>query len=878
MAGFVIDEMIYRFINDKASFVVKDPHRYNLYFPLTDAKARLLSSISPNLSGDIKQDNEHFLTPPASVLDLKNNPLCCRDFFIRSGNEVIRLSKAYDDTLEAGILYHKISKKTGKFAVEALNFIPHDTGVEVMRVRIRNVSRITLEIIPTSFIPLYGRSEKNLRDHRHVSSLLNRLKLEKRGIILEPTMVFDEKGHRLNNTKYFVLGYEGKGRPFSGQFPSMEYFFGEGDILKPDAIVKEVPPVRSGSAEFDGKESCAAFRFAKKSLAPGETAEYFLIMGINGSAREIDRDWRKLNAPEKVREAFEKTCQYWQDYLSGLSFDFRDPHLNNWLSWVKLQPALRKLFGCSFLPHFDYGKGGRGWRDLWQDGLSLMLTEPEKAKELILNSFRGVRLDGSNATIITGNGDFIADRNKISRVWMDHGVWPYLTTRFYINKSGDIDFLLKDQFYFRDHQLSRAKEIDTRFSQRDFIQRCRNNKVYRGTILEHLLVQNLVQFFNVGSHNIIKLENADWNDGLDMAPDKGESVVFSFMYCHNLKNICVFLEALKKKQKSVFVLKELVLLLDSISRPVAYNDFRQKQKRLAEYLGKVKVISGDKIEINIDDLIVDLNKKSGHLFFWLSGKEWLTEGFFNGYYDNKGLRVEGKKARGLRMMLASQVFAIMSGVADNRQVKKAWGAINRNLKDKRLKGFRLNTDFGSCYMDLGRAFGFSYGDKENGAFFSHMNVMLANALYKRGFIREGFTVLDSIYRMALDERSGIYPVLPEYFNGQGKGLYLYLTGSASWYVYTLAEELLGIKFVLGDILIDPKLMSDNFRGMDIQAGFRLWGKKVRIVYIKTAKVSRPLAVRKVLLGDKNIFPGACGYLIKKSLLAARENIIKVYLG
>lgn len=878
MAGLVIDEMIYRFIDDKAAFAIKDPHRYNLYFPLTDAKGRLLSSISPDLSGDIKQDNEHFLTPPASALDLKNNLLCRREFFVRSGNEVIRLSRPYDDTLEAGMLYHKVIKKTGKFTVEALNFIPHDAPVEVMRITIRNTSKFAREIIPTSFIPLYGRSEKNLRDHRHVSSLLNRLTLEKRGIVLEPTMIFDEKGHRRNYTKYFVLGYEGKGRPFRGQFPTMEYFFGEGDILSPDAIEKKVLPVEGKTGNLDGKEACAAFRFAKKRLAPGQAAEYFLIMGISRSAADISRYWRKLNAANKVNKAFKQTCQYWQDYLAGLRFDFRNDHLNNWLSWVKLQPNLRKLFGCSFLPHFDYGKGGRGWRDLWQDGLSLLLTEPEKAKEIILNSFRGVRLDGSNATIITGSGDFIADRNRISRVWMDHGVWPYLTTRFYIDKSGDLDFLLKDQAYFRDHHLSRGKEIDTRFDQNDFVQRCGNNRVYRGTVLEHLLIQNLVQFFNVGSHNIIRLENADWNDGLDMAPDKGESVVFSSMYYYNLKSLCVFLEALKKKKKSVFILKDLALLLDSICRPVAYDDFRQKQKRLAEYLGRIKSISGEKVEISIDDLIADLSKKSGHLSSWLSKKEWLAEGFFNGYYDNKGRRVEGKKPSGLRMMLASQVFAIMSGVADNGQIKKTWLSVNRNLRDKKLKGFRLNTDFGSCYMDLGRAFGFSYGDKENGAFFSHMNVMLANALYKRGFTREGFTVLDSIYKMALNEKAGIPPVLPEYFNGQGKGLYLYLTGSASWYMYTITEELLGIKFILGDILIDPKLVSGNFFGKDIQACFSLWGKKVKVVYIKTVKVDRPLAVSRVLLSDKDIFCGPSGYLVKKSLLSDKENVIKVYLG
>jgi len=138
--------------------------------------------------------------------------------------------------------------------------------------------------------------------------------------------------------------------------------------------------------------------------------------------------------------------------------------------------------------------------------------------------------------------------------------------------------------------------------------------------------------------------------------------------------------------------------------------------------------------------------------------------------------------------LQSQVFAIMSGCATDVQVRRTWQSIKKYLKDPNLGGFRLGTDFKTVYMDLGRAFGFAYGDKENGAFFNHMNVMLANALYKRGFVKEGREVFDSIYKMSTSDAARIYPMIPEYFNNEGRGLYLYLTGSASWYIYTLKEN------------------------------------------------------------------------------------------
>jgi len=552
--------MIYRFIDNNGTFKIKNPQDYSLYFPLTNKQGSLLSSISPNLGGDIKKDNSSFLTPPASIVDIKNNLLCRRDFFIKTGKNILRLSEAADDTLEAGFLYHKITKKSKPLSIEILNFVPHNFNVEVMRVKITNKSSKNITITPTSFVPLYGRPAANLRDHRHVTSLLNRVHLHKYGIFLKPTLVFDEEGHRKNNATYFCLGFEGKGKAPLGQFPTLECFCGNSSLLRPQAVEESLKPFDKKLAEFDGKETLGALRFKDKELQPGQKAEYFIIMGIEQgqtARQKVLKTFNILNSPEKIEKAFIETKKYWLNYNSRINFDFKDRDFNNWLKWVKFQPTLRKLFGCSFLPHFDYGKGGRGWRDLWQDALTLLLTEPQKAKKLITKSFEGVRTDGSNATIITKEGNFIPDRNSISRVWMDHGIWPYLTLRLYINRTGDLNILNKNATYFKDRLLERARKIDENFKQKDCLLRSKNGTIINASILEHILIQHLTAFLNVGSHNIIRLENADWNDGLDMAVQNGESAAFSCMYAHNLKDLCLFLEELRKEQKTVPISKEV---------------------------------------------------------------------------------------------------------------------------------------------------------------------------------------------------------------------------------------------------------------------------------------------------------------------------------
>src|SRR3989339_1278232 len=871
--------MIYRFIDTKGMFTVKDPHKYNLYFPLANKDGSLLSAISPHLAGDIKRDNEHFLTVPASIEDLRSNLLARRDFFIKTNAETIRLSFPYEDTLEAGVLYQKLIKKTKSLEIEVLNFIPHDSAVEVMRIRLRNRSTKEIKITPTSFIPLYGRSEKSLRDHRHVTSLLNRVYLEKYGILLKPTMVFDEKGHKANEVIYFVLGFENDAVAPIGQFPTLDFFYGEGDCINPGAIVKDKRPAVKKLPEFDGKEACAALRFKEKILKKNETVTYSFIMGIEDNEKNIRQVFTKFNSLLKIEDSFSETKKYWQGYLASVEFDFGNKNFNNWLLWVKLQPTLRKLFGCSFLPHFDYGKGGRGWRDLWQDALTLLLTEPERAKSFILNNFKGVRIDGSNATIITKDGEFLSDRNRISRVWMDHGIWPYLTLRLYLNKTGDFDILLEEDVYFQDHQLRRAKEINRDFAHESYILHTNEKKAYKGSIVEHILVQNLVQFFNVGRHNIIRLENADWNDGLDMAPDHGESVTFSFMYAHNLKDICVFLHKLKEKAETITIVEELAHLLDAKANAAQYDDYAYKHHRLDEYLTSVKNISGHKKEIAIDDVIDDLEAKAGHLSTWLREKEWLEEGFFNGYYDNQGRRVEGKtEGEAVRMLLPSQVFAIMSGVASQEQARKVWSSIKKYLQDKKLGGFRLNTNFNAYHnLDLGRAFGFSYGDKENGAFFSHMVIMLANALYQRGLVNEGFEAITSLYVMATSSHGRMYPVIPEYFNNEGKGMYLYLTGSASWYIYTILEEVLGIKFSLGEIHLEPKLTAGNFFNHSIKTKFT-WNETIVWVSYQAKTKKKVYRIKEVFLEGKRIPLQAGAWSIKKDALPKGEAHLVVELG
>jgi hypothetical protein len=355
---------------------------------------------------------------------------------------------------------------------------------------------------------------------------------------------------------------------------------------------------------------------------------------------------------------------------------------------------------------------------------------------MILHNAGGIRIDGSNATIIGRQGEFIADRNNIPRTWMDHGAWPVFTTLLYVDQTGDAGLLLERRPYFHDGQIFRCRRRDPSWSERGGGElRTRSGRVYQGTLLEHLLVQSVTACFNVGAHNMCRLEGADWNDGLDMAAERGESVAFSAFYAWNLDRLAVVVERLAAQgHPEVALAEELGLLLDRRPGTSSIDDSSPaaKQQRLHRYLDQVaRGLSGRTITVSAPELAADLRTKAGELSNRIRTQEWVRAGslgFFNGYYDNDGRRVEGRLPGGslrggrhhggwhrVRMTLTGQVFPLISGIATSAQVAEVIRAVDRLLRDPRFEGVRLNTDFGGPQMSLGRAFSFVYGEKENGA-------------------------------------------------------------------------------------------------------------------------------------------------------------------
>lgn len=815
------------FLGKNGDFKLRNPENYNnLYFPVA-GEMGIKSAISTTLGGDSKITQNSFILEPVSIENLNNNR-SSRNFWCRFENgkiysitgqsaeaEFKRNTEAMDESeLTAGLMWQKVSRISKEFGIKSdiLSYALNDNNTEIMYVTITNKSDKEVIFTPFAAIPIYGRSADNIRDHRHVTSLLHRIRTTEDGVYVRPTLSFDEHGHQKNRLTYYVCGHDGTGANPDGFYPTIEEFIGlSGSLSWPYALTNNIESKNAGYS-LAGKEALGGIKFKKAHLNPGETVSYIVYLGATEDESEIIKIKDKLADSNKVIAEYNKVKDYWQSVVN-ITYNTGDANFDNFMRWVTFQPFLRRIYGCSFLPHHDYGRGGRGWRDLWQDCLALLMMNPDGVRQMILDNFKGVRIDGTNATIIGDKpGEFKADRNGIPRVWMDHGVWPLMTVKLYIDQTGDIDILNEKVTYFKDALIQRGTKRDDEFAESDGnLLKTADGKVYEGTVLEHLILQNLCAYYEVGEHGHIRLRGADWNDAIDMADKRGESVAFTCAYAGNLNTLAEYVRLLGG---NVSILEEAKILFeDSIK---ANGDIDTKLSILSGYSEKcAKVVSGKVISESADTLAASLKNKSKWIMKHVRETEWVNDscgnGWINSYYDNNGRRVEGEIDSSVRMMLTGQVFALMSHTADKNMAGSIINSAKKYLYKKDCGGYRINTDFNEEKYDMGRMFGFAYGEKENGAVFSHMTVMFANSLYKNGFVKEAYEALKTLADTSLDfNTSHMYPGIPEYFNADGVGLYSYLTGAASWYMLTVVTECFGVKGELGDLCIEPRLVKEQF--------------------------------------------------------------------
>ena len=799
--------------------MIKKQHIKNnqgTYFPLMNQKG-LKGFITPFFAGHLAIDHDHYVLEPTSERDLYKQTSRNVMFFIDDTRYDLngQLEHQQNTTIsyETRLSYQKVIREEHNIAIETTSFLVSETNIERHFIKIKNNAQKPVTFQAVSAIELYGRSAENQRDHRHVTSLLNVTELSLNTLVMTPTLHFDETGHHKNQLSYGV-SFQMIGHHNIGASPTLDRFIGEGSFLYPKGLSDLV-----SSGTYYGYESIAAFQTERITLNPNEEKHILFSIGVDDDASRLKDTLEKALNPNTFITELNESEIFYQPYVNDLSFELISKDVSQRLQFVSLQPLFRRVMGNSYLPHHDYGKGGRGWRDLWQDLIALNMYYDPQVYDMLFQYFKGIRLDGSNATIIGDQpGSFKSDRNAISRVWSDHGAWPLITLLMYIHETGDVAFLMRKQAYFSDHLYGYGQ-----FKTQDKP----SFTTYEGTILEHLLIQHVVALHHLGEHGYIKLMDADWNDGLDMGHEKGESIAFTMMYVNNIKSLVELIETLNETSFDLYgPIYELILNHISL-----------------ETYFKTREISSS--SISKSDLIKALNELYETHYTHL--QKAFKHDIFQSYYDHQGLPLDDTDT----VMLTGQAMALLNTIATKEQAQKIAKKTRDVLYQKHLGGYKLNSHYQEDKHPLGRAFYFAYGHKENGAVFSHMAMMYAYGLYQYHLNHEAHEAWFSILDQAMQPQSQVYEGIPEYFNDEGKGKYLYLTGSASWLLYILRHQVYGLQFHFGKLYLKPKLILKDFINQQATINTKTFGSQTTIHYHLEASVDN-YEIKKIVADKEEI--------------------------
>ncbi|MCL2485742.1 MAG: hypothetical protein FWF00_06565 [Endomicrobia bacterium] len=776
-------------------------------------------------------------------------------------------TETFEPKYEMGLGYVKFSGKNKKYglSVNATVFVPNDEMAEVWTVEIQNTSSkpVTLDFIPA--VPIFGGSRSYVEYHRDVVRLYNKSKITDHIEIL-PGLEWIEGSTGPSDICYFMGSETQKGRKGNRFYSDRETFLGPNfSWLKPQAVLNNEAP----KAQCYGKEAVGAIEFKNITIPAGKSEKFVVVTGIAFDGSKGAQKLLKKFDYAGAQKAFQELNDFWNERTSRVVITTGNKDFNNsWNKWWCYQLSMRYWFGNTGHPQTDYGTDFAGWRDFWQDMMAATVIDPKGLEERTMHTLSGIRIDGTNATrFFARTKEFGSD--DVNGLWCDHPYWTFQTVKILINFLGDHKFLFRDGIsYFKDLYINRGETKDENWKKGVIgSHKTIKNTDYKGTVAEHILVQLLTMFYDVGNNNLLKQKRADWNDAVDQV--KGENVTFTFGVALDCNELADILEKSAKHENisEIEVFEELTLLISKNAKGDV--PAKERQKTLEKYLNKVNgKISGKKVKIKVSDIIKDLRNKAEVSLANAHKKAW-NGSYYSGYiFDNgkpvdtifkkNALSKKNPSSDDFEMMLMPQTWSLVSGAADKAGVSdKVIDSVLKHLYDKKVGALKLNyPPYLKFDKTIGRITGFAAGTKENNALFCHANLFFVWALLRRNKADEAYKIFSGVNPLSHEQyefKAG--PWIPEYYvssdnpNIAGRGEYPILTGSAAWTRYLFQNFFFGVRGELDGLRIDPKLPANkDFAETSLSIKFR--GAQYNIKFMNKALKKNSKVIEIIVNGKK----------------------------
>ena len=194
-----------------------------------------------------------------------------------------------------------------------------------------------------------------------------------------------------------------------------------------------------------GDNACGALQ-ARITLAPGETREFLILMGIGRAREEGKAAVAEFGSMKKVRDELAKVKNYWHERLAGLTVETPDAELNSTLNmWGPFNCLITYAWSRAASLIYAGERDGLGFRDTVQDMLGVMHTIPEEASQRLELMITGQVSTGGAMPVVrqfdhhSGNEEAPQEEEYRS----DDCLWLFNAIPAYVKETGDLNFCHK---------------------------------------------------------------------------------------------------------------------------------------------------------------------------------------------------------------------------------------------------------------------------------------------------------------------------------------------------------------------------------------------------------------------------------------------------
>jgi len=424
------------------------------------------------------------------------------DFWTAAWQATAKPLDTYESETRFGPGYAVIASRYGGIFTESTYFIPRDAGFEYWRLKVTNTGDTRRKLKVFAFCEF--TTEWNLINdtlNLQYTQYIGRTEF-RNGFIAASSCAHlpQDPGNFANRDQSRHWWMTQCGTPVAGHDCDREAFIGAyGGFHNPAAVVAGACTNSVGFSD----NTCGALE-SELTLAPGESADVLVLLGIGGAESEGCRTVREYGTVEACERELRRLKEYWHGLLDTCRVETPDPAFdamtNTWGAYNALM-TFEWSRSCS-LVYTGQDRDGYGFRDTVQDCLGVTAMVPGEVRERLLLMLSAQDSTGGAQPEVRAwsHAPGAMKPTPAEKYRSDDCLWFFNAIPAYVAESGEVGFYDEEVPY-----------ADTGSA----------------TVLGHLRRALEFNLERTGANGIPCGLSADWNDCLKLGY-RGESFFVAF--------------------------------------------------------------------------------------------------------------------------------------------------------------------------------------------------------------------------------------------------------------------------------------------------------------------------------------------------------------